>query len=987
MADHEIRIHPTVNLQEIQHLERHLEQVRQQMDRIAGSAAKITIPSASPGQPPRTVAEDVQAEQRRRTQGSQRVVEAQNAAMPPAGGSARRGRPGRQSATGENARTPGGLLNWIMSVFLPDQPTIQEMTHSTSPISPHHLLRARNTQSVLGRSRQLQQASGNNLNRTATAAAQIAAEEGLGPLDQYGLRQSAERVQQWHQGPGRFAAYHAYHQRAVQAAAAKAGGSGGSGQGSRRLGAGPRAMLNAAGIGGATEMLSTLGPWAAAAVAVDYGQSKIRQGWSAYRTQGTAFSALSQAMGNLGESFNTLRDQANAVGTAFAESLPTITQVTQTYLPYVGNLSPRRLTTALNASQGLAFSYGLNPVTTTQAFGQAAQMGITATGGSTGQMTPPQWAALIANATAQGQMQGRTGQVLASMLSVSQNIAQQIAQAPNQNILAGIMTAMNRSGNAMLQGTNGAALLNNLNSGITQPGSGAAGELFTLQALNSNRQLSYWQTRYLQAQGLSGVNPTTHLTNFAAELQAMYKMLPGGKVTGTTVHGIWMPSTQTAAVGGMLGSVMHLTQPQMLQVLKAFQGQRLTAINKTEELANRWGGPNALQTLLHKGGINVFGQIANATNVHQLTATANTITKNLHGTIAKSFTTTQKQYEALGKTHPTSLKQAEAISHQRALDFQAMQKTLGQSVLHGPQLMTPLQRLNQTIAATQKNWTKIADNIQPLASATAKLAEAVSTPGKTTMNLLNRPPGTTWTEDFMHWISGGRIPLHANQKPFLHPHASARTSAYQPWIGTPSTATPSAQLADFVMGNMQAAANLPFQSSSNQNGNNNGGAILASLQIGGQSNPSGTGVRRWGPNISDIISHLPNRSALLTPGLVEAVMHQESGGQQYWANGQVKQSSAGALGLMQLEPGTAASLGVNPNNPIQNLAGGILYLNQQLQKFGNVQQALSAYNAGPGAVPANGIDPATAQYVRDILAELKYLNSQISNGTVQTHLA
>jgi hypothetical protein len=83
----------------------------------------------------------------------------------------------------------------------------------------------------------------------------------------------------------------------------------------------------------------------------------------------------------------------------------------------------------------------------------------------------------------------------------------------------------------------------------------------------------------------------------------------------------------------------------------------------------------------------------------------------------------------------------------------------------------------------------------------------------------------------------------------------------------------------------------------------------------------------------------------VNPALALEVATAESG-----MNPNTPDSSAGAIGIFQLEPATAAQLGVNPRDPAQNIDGGVRYLAQQLASFGDVSEALAAYDWGPGNV-------------------------------------
>jgi soluble lytic murein transglycosylase-like protein len=116
--------------------------------------------------------------------------------------------------------------------------------------------------------------------------------------------------------------------------------------------------------------------------------------------------------------------------------------------------------------------------------------------------------------------------------------------------------------------------------------------------------------------------------------------------------------------------------------------------------------------------------------------------------------------------------------------------------------------------------------------------------------------------------------------------------------------------------------------------------------------------------IQSLVSDASSRNAV-SPALVKAVVMAESAGNP-------SASTAGAQGLMQLMPGTAASCGINnPFDPAQNVDCGTRYLHGLLERYNNnVELAVAAYNAGPGAVDEyHGVPPyaETRAYVDRVL--------------------
>lgn len=121
----------------------------------------------------------------------------------------------------------------------------------------------------------------------------------------------------------------------------------------------------------------------------------------------------------------------------------------------------------------------------------------------------------------------------------------------------------------------------------------------------------------------------------------------------------------------------------------------------------------------------------------------------------------------------------------------------------------------------------------------------------------------------------------------------------------------------------------------------------------------------------------------LDPKLVRALIQAESGYNRRAL------SNKGAIGLMQLMPGTAKDLRVSdPWNADENVRGGTTYLRQLIDRFsGRLEWAVAAYNAGPGAVERyGGIPPyrETREYVRRVLGLYNGSDIRLASLTTAT---
>jgi soluble lytic murein transglycosylase-like protein len=196
---------------------------------------------------------------------------------------------------------------------------------------------------------------------------------------------------------------------------------------------------------------------------------------------------------------------------------------------------------------------------------------------------------------------------------------------------------------------------------------------------------------------------------------------------------------------------------------------------------------------------------------------------------------------------------------------------------------------------------------------------------------------------------------------------SARQVASPNFTGASATTSATATASSYTPSSYTDFASALQAATSDDAAGGTGAATVSDTSSGvGYGAVQGTSTSGESSAYDALIEQAAARNGV-DPAVLHGLIQQESGFNPDAV------SSAGASGLTQLMPGTASTLGVaNPLDPAESIEGGARYLGELTSQFGgNTEDALAAYNAGPGAVEQyGGIPPyaETQSYVANVLS-------------------
>lgn len=251
--------------------------------------------------------------------------------------------------------------------------------------------------------------------------------------------------------------------------------------------------------------------------------------YAAYRMLGNIHQGMSNGQElsfGLGNFFKRMAPgvyNSNALGMNYLNNLQgfgysdqSLMQNSTAYGAATGKMMVPRFKGQMRAIENVGRRYGLDLSQVTGYFSGAWQSGVT--GGTTAQLNPQEYANLVANAVNRGNMQGKESQVMGQLQSFMSMNAGTFGGVGNISQIAGLISAVNRSGNQGLI-NNQQSLYSSINAGIQNPGGGVAGQSLEIKALQKAYPTeSFYQIEDRISQGFTPSNYKAFMNYFQSSL-------------------------------------------------------------------------------------------------------------------------------------------------------------------------------------------------------------------------------------------------------------------------------------------------------------------------------------------------------------------------------------------------------------------------------------------------------------------------------------